>query len=722
MMQSRSSTNRTISVLPWLLSIACVGGTFAACDGGGESTSSSKGAAAGSAGTGNGGAGGTGEGGDIGFGGQLMMNNLTVVPPQATITITDKNQPVKVDFKALLDGNPITPSWSLDSYAAGSISQAGQFTTNGMVGGQFVVTARAGSTTATAILTIKVNISENVLVDPQDPGVSPANHTALEGMPQPDPGAMDNPPNASKILYPYDKTVMPRGLVAPLLQFSPGSIAPEDAKITMSSSVFSWQGYVHVKNPGVPQLYVPQDVWDAALQSAGGETLTIDVVKAAAGQAYGPAKTSIIVAPASLKGAVYYMTYETPGNGLYSVRPGVKEPAKLLIPGCVVCHSVSANGTHLATGADAAEYLAASGIYNVNENGDATQMTGAPAGLGGDTRGLSFATFTPDGKYVMRSQNNFWGGVNQLAWAIDDVNKQLKPATVVGLGPNIAALLPTISHDSKRYAFTNGPGEPVAFGTPSRSISLMDLNVDHATDTLTFSNRQLLIDNGPNGPVAKFTTFMPDADHIVLQEGEGYNVGFDSMLPTWGADSTYRTSTGRLHMIRISTGEHTELGVLNAGIADIDRQRNYEPFALPVTAGGYFWVVFTSIREYGNTYSGPNVRKQLWVAAISPNHAMGEDPSHPPFYLPNQTSTANERGFWALAPCRAVGAGCDTGDECCDGFCRPSDPNDPASTKVCQPPQSCSQTSEKCMVDSDCCEAASGTTCIGGFCTPKTPN
>lgn len=715
---------RPVSLLPWILSFVCVGGAFAACSAGNVEPTDASGATsgeAGKAGAGNGGAG--GEGGDLGFGGNLGMNILTVQPPQLTITITDKTTPVVADFKAYVDGNPITPSWSLDSYAAGSISPAGQFATTGMVGGRFVVTAQLGSNKATALLTVKVDVTENVMVDPNDPGVSPPNHTALEGTPLPDPGAADMPPNPTKILYPYDKTVMPRGMVAPLLQFSPGSIPPEDAKITMSSSVFTWNGYLHVPNGANPQLYVPQDVWDAAMQSAGGETLTIQVVKAAAGQAYGPSQTSIIVAPASLKGAVYYMTYEQPGNGLYSVRPGVKEAAKLLIPGCVVCHSVSANGTRLATGADDAAYAPYAGIYNVNENGDATHVTTSPAGLGGDSRGLSFATFTPDGKYVMRSQNNFWGGVNQLAWRIDDATSQMVPANVVGLGPTIAALLPAISHDNKRYAFTNGPGEPVAFGTPSRSISLMDLNVDPATDTLTFFNRQLLIDNGPTGSVAKFTTFMPDADHIVLQEGEGYyNASFDEMLPTWGPNSNYTTSTGRLHMIRISTGEHMELATLNAGIADIDRQRNYEPFALPVTAGGYFWVVFTSIREYGNTYSGPNVRKQLWVAAISPNHAAGQDPSHPPFYLSNQTATANERGFWALAPCRAVGASCETGDECCDGFCRPGDANDPSSPRVCKPPQGCSQTSERCDQDTDCCEAAAGTTCIGGFCTQKAPN
>ena len=143
---------------------------------------------------------------------------------------------------------------------------------------------------------------------------------------------MDPGPNPTKILYPYDQTVMPRGLVAPLLQFSPGNVPPEDALVSVSSTDFSWDGYIHLQNSGVPQFYMPQDVWDAALLTTGGQKLTISVTKASMGMAYGPAKTSIIVAPASLKGAVYYMTYQTPNNGLYSVLPGLKQPASCSSP------------------------------------------------------------------------------------------------------------------------------------------------------------------------------------------------------------------------------------------------------------------------------------------------------------------------------------------------------------------------------------------------------
>ena len=234
----------------------------------------------------------------------------------------------------------------------------------------------------------------------------------------------------------------------------------------------------------------------------------------------------------------------------------------------------------------------------------------------------------------------------------------------------------------------------------------MDLAIDPQSDTLTFTNRRLLLDNGANGAVAKFLTFLPDPQLLVLQEGEGYLKSYDEMLPTWDANSTYTGATGRLYMLNAATKEHLELATLNAGNAAIDRQRNYEPFALPIAAGGYYWVVFTSIREYGNTYQGADVRKQLWVAAISSNIQPGKDPSHPPFYLNSQSSTRNERGSWALAPCKADGGTCDTGDECCGGFCRPSDPNVPNSPKVCKPKMAgqCSQIAERCQTASDCCD------------------
>lgn len=645
---------------------------------------------------------------------------LTVDPPNATLTITSQTSPETQQFTALIDGKQqVAASWTLDNYDIVNIDPNGLTTTTGLLTGKVIVTASYGGKQATAELFVNVDLSEDV-----DPGVDPTNKAALGGAPQADPGASETPPNPTKFLYPYDETVMPKGLIAPLLMLSAGSLPPADAKVKLSSSSFSWQGYYHVADPNAPRLAVPQAIWDAALYSSQGKKLAVEVTKAVGGQAYGPYAIDIVVAPGSLRGVVYYMTYQEPSNGLWAVRPGDQQPAKQVKAGCVVCHSVAANGSFLSTGAEVSVQSAESGVYQVDLTGSATQISQSPAGLGGDSRGLSFGTWTPDGKFVMRSQNDFWGGVNQLAWKVDATGQKLDPATVVGLGAGVSAFLPAFSHDGKRYAFTQGNTEAAPPATPIRSIQVMDVVIDEnagAAGTLTFSNRQVVLDNGAGGKVTKYATFLPDSNLIVLQESAIYDPAHGGMLATRDANGVYGAADGKLTLIDIAASGHVELAGANSGVVAADAEKNYEPFALPIAAGGYYWVVFTSIRQYGNLQMGAAIRKQLWVAAISPNAPAGTDPSHPPFFLPNQTETKNERGFWALDPCKPKGDSCETGDQCCDGFCRPSDPTDPSSPKVCGEGDGCSQVSEKCDTDMDCCSHQTGIKCLGGYCSPPVP-
>jgi hypothetical protein len=151
---------------------------------------------------------------------------------------------------------------------------------------------------------------------------------------------------------------------------------------------------------------------------------------------------------------------------------------------------------------------------------------------------------------------------------------------------------------------------------------------------------------------------------------------------------------------------------------------------LPLAAGGYYWVVFTSRRKYGNIIvddpQDAQDRKKLWVAAIDINVANGENPpktmaydaSHPAFYLPGQELPAgNMRGFWALDPCKQVGNSCETGDECCSGYCRQSTGPDGGIIFACvTPPSGCSNEFEKCTTTADCCGASSGQICINSHC------
>jgi hypothetical protein len=94
------------------------------------------------------------------------------------------------------------------------------------------------------------------------------------------------------------------------------------------------------------------------------------------------------------------------------------------------------------------------------------------------------------------------------------------------------------------------------------------------------------------------------------------------------------------------------------------------------------------------------------------------DPSHPAFYLPGQEIHAgNSRGYWSVDPCRPDGSTCDTGDECCGGYCQSVNGN-----LVCtsdRPP--CSAEFEKCETTADCCGAAQGIVCINHICTQGAP-
>lgn len=695
----------------WILVLSCALAAFAACSSDeGSASNENAGGSSGSAGSSSGGNGGIAPP-------DGSTSQLTVDPPTATLTITSKTAPVSQQFKALWGPNQqeVTATWTLDTYDLGGVTAAGLFETTGFAGGKVTLTADYGGSKATAEAIVMVDLSEDVLADPNDPGPSAGNKAALQGPPAADP--------STTFLYPYDQTVMPKGLLAPLLQLSAGSLPPEDAKVSLKSQYFSWTGFYKVQNPAQPQLTVPQPVWDAALLSAQGQKLDVAVTKASTGQAYGPYAIQVVVAAGSLKGAVYYQTYEEPNNGLWVTRPGTQSPAQLLKAGCVVCHSVSANGKRLSTGSEDGAQAAQSGVYDVDTSGNVTQIAGTPAGLGGDTRNFSFGVFTPDGKYVTRSQNNFWGGPNQLAWRVDSATGMTQ-ANVVGLGPDVNALLPAFSPDGEFYAFTNG-GEASPLGTAGRSVSVMRVTIDDnagPAGTLTFSERKVVLDNGPGGAVTKYVTFLPDSDLIVLQESTSFYAGYDEMLPTYDPAGTPGAGNGRLFLVKASTGEHVELKRANAGNVAWDAEHNFEPFALPVPSGGYFWVVFTSNREYGNTFTGGNVRKQLWVMAVSPDWKPGEDPSHPPFFLPTQTTTKNERGFWALDPCKPQGDACQTGDECCGGCCRPSDPNNPQA-KTCTTCDSaeCKQLSEKCEQDSDCCYAETGIECLAGYCSPPIP-
>jgi hypothetical protein len=197
-----------------------------------------------------------------------------------------------------------------------------------------------------------------------------------------------------------------------------------------------------------------------------------------------------------------------------------------------------------------------------------------------------------------------------------------------------------------------------------------------------------------------------------------------------------------LWYVDLETHEIVRLDNANKGLQPQDATANYYPTVMPIAVGGYFWVFWTAVRDYGTKVMGraPSsdgdlpvaaleaIKKRIWVSAIKPKTVpMDEvtatpgpltDPSLPGFYLAGQSESGNVRAFAALNPCLADGSSCTSGLDCCCGFCR-TDDQGANGTCNCEPPM-CSKINEKCTTTADCCPVTDpdspAAMCIGGFC------
>lgn len=631
-------------------------------------------------------------------------------------------------------------TWLVDDTAIGSIGDDGIFRANGFVGGVVTVTARVGNSAVDTTLTVNVDITDNAgNLSTEDQA------TLIEG------GASDA---EFKWLYPYDGTVFPRGIVVPpSLQL--GGAAATSTYLKITAPYFSYQQFAEGSTP--VRLALPPEVWRGLTLTADGtEDVIVEATKTAGATASGPATAAWRIAPASIKGIIYYNTYNTFLSGvegdkgaIMRIRPG--QDAEILQSGCTVCHTVSANGNVLATG----QGFWGDGVgpgawdnavptdsvtYDLTEEGEAVQRN-----LSSEGRLYSFAALSPNGEIALVS------GIP------DGVAPPFVPRAILATGgfrsrlvntstgevitsPSLAravgyAQSPAFSPDGARVAFINGDRLPAA-----RVLSVMEFNGDVTTPV--FEDPIDLVTETTDA--LAWPSFLPDGKAIVFHQGDS----FDSSGFIIDANAPSDPRYAELRMVDVDTGEVNPLNAINGRLASgetylpygetAEARMNYEASVLPIAVGGYYWVLFTSRRAYGNTIApdgtitggdnpwgteaNPSPRKKIWIAAIDIDHTTA-DPSHPAFYFPGQElESGNMRAFAALAPCRQDGVGCETGADCCGGFCRQTGRNDDGTPILeCVPPpeNECSGIDEACLSDDDCCDP--NAQCINGFCAMPTP-
>ncbi len=604
---------------------------------------------------------------------------VTIEPQDPVLHIYDGVLPDPVDFTAIgmtMGGDEVELSgtWSYTNLDIATIGDSnGNFAANGQSGGTGTVAFDGGNgLQASTSATIKMHLTD-------DPGIAPEIKDDFGGAVDPDP--------SMTLVYPYNETVFPRGLTGPVIQWNGGG--PNDTYyIHAESETFEFEGWGQVPPPSrysFPAL--PTDVWLKLTASTEG-TIQLDIQRHDGNQAYLAETQTWTIAPANLTGTIYYWEVNT-GN-VVRIKPGDTGPENFIQkpPGitCVACHSVSKDGSRIA-----ASFHGGWSPWGTIDSGSGEVLHNSDISSG-------FQAISPDGSHVLWGHwdNGSFGTDNQLTLTEYNSNTPLAQFTVNAPG---TPSHPAWSGDGEKIAFSmRTDGNGLDFTQSNLWITGVDLMVP------SFFDATEIVVKDQDLTTTTFPTFSPDSQWIAFERA---------------SQARARQGRGEIWMTNLNGSMMMRLDRANGlgAITPEQQQTNFEPTFMPVSVGGYFWLVIGSERQYGNilTDTNPNSRrKQLWVTAIDANPVPGQDPSHPSFWLPGQElDNQNMRGEWALSPCKGLGESCQAGFDCCDGFCY--DPLEGDDLQCQEIPMGCSQLGEACDDASDCCDEQA--TCTFGFCT-----
>ena len=689
-------------------------------------------------------------GGEGGQDASVKANAVSIAwKPSAQSIVVDGKTPVArtYDLQATLkDGSKVTVlpdsvQFDRPDLATAKIGSTTTLTTPGTYAGTGTLHGVYGKLSATASFTVAVNRKDLN-------GVSAGVAAALDA-------AATADASLTSLLYPYDKTVFALGLTSPKIMWDAPN-AGDTYRFHLEQANYTYDTYAAVGQPA--QFRIDQAVWDiitASNKGAGtGLMLKVSRYDAASKQAFVSASETFSIAPESLRGAIYYWTAsETPlpdgaqgerRGHISRFRPGTgAAPVALNNGKCMGCHAVNAKGTVLVGDVDDINYRGfpatdpsvapysnwsktrAWASFDVS---NADSDAGAPLKLETNKFGAQIA-LTPDGTYVVfGGPTPVGGGATQPGSKFLSLGKVVDGTVIATSGlddVNIPAgkgmMMPSFSPDGTKMAVVISTLDTDNVIPDNTGTTIQYLDFTQATPV--FGNTLHALVDGADavftaqtGRGLAYPSFTPDSKAVA------FHVGVTSTGCHGKCDDTV-TDDGNLFIQPVSKGGIASPVAMKAASDPpnaAEASLSVEPTFNPDVRGGYSWVVFTSMRTWGNTPfpagvgPGPvNAKRRLWVAAV--DQTIGAiDPSHPAFFLEGQEDTPNMRGFWANATCtQTAPAGappnaCTAGYECCSGFC---------INKVCVDPSTvaCAGIGDSCTIAADCCNP-DAVSCVAGKC------
>jgi hypothetical protein len=676
-----------LAMLIALIALGAIFGVAVGCSGtlGGPGEAFGGGGASATSGTGTSTS--TGMGGDMcqincnttSSGGGGNPGQLVITPPSAALTVANGMIPTQ-QFKAMLGNTDVSNqvTWSYGRPEIGDIGAGAVFTPTGNVGGVAKLTASINKLSTDADVSVTIQKTVNTA------GLTPAQIGQF--------GAPNGGPDPSvNIVYPYKDTVFPLGVLAPEVMWNGGG-GGDIYQLTVTEKYYQYTEFFSAPPPSTHLVSEPD--WKSIEDSGSGpktDPVQVALTRMVGGTVYQPVSSVWHVAQGRLHGSVYY--WELPdacGNAatgrVLRIKPDSTATDQFYPTGtCYGCHTVSRDGKTMMASFDDAFPFPQRTI----------DLTQNPAQLGAIQNGPTgtFSAFNDKGDKILVSDDASSNSTKTLR-ILDASNASGLNGAPLG-GGNCGE--PAWSPDGKTIAgICNLNAFGWVFDAPNGDLTLADV----AADGFTTTNVRTLVPNSPGQGRPAYPSFAPGSEYLAFGR------------PTAGSRST---GQGQLWMVKTDGTEMKELSTAEAGL-----NNSYNPVFAPLRAGGYFWLVFISRRDYGNhqALKGAN-RQQLWITAIE-DPPSAADPSQPAFYMRGQEDCGkSENAYYALDPCKALGADCTSGVDCCGGQCV----KDPQTMMyVCgmpPPPGQCSQDGNSCKVKSDCCNTESD--CIDGFCQSAPP-
>jgi hypothetical protein len=579
-------------------------------------------------------------------GGDPSYESITVEPPQAALTVALGGTATQ-SYKAIgvLGGKTTDITAECDFIVASAFgTMNGPTLTAAPHGGATKVTATCGALTGTSDLTVMLTGAGTL------GGSTPQN--AGDIFTAAAPGA--DPAKTPAVLYPINGAVAPR------------NIPPIDVQWTAAQNdlfhVSLTSAYVDI------DLYttdlsaiMPAGHWEAVAASSAGEDLKITVeglAQASPAERFASAPIALTMSHDTIDKTALYYWASSQGNLMTQVFGEITAPTPVKAD-CTSCHSVSRSGSRIGysrcIGGDCSQIYAGFMRYDVSTGQWVDTVDANQKAISG-----SFSTFAPIGNPFKDDKQSIaivtqWPGKFEL---FDPDTGAVVPSNIADVashGPNAPryALMPDWSPDGASIVFVSAAIMGTWIDVGDGTLGVMSYSYQggqHVFGEPSFIVTQPI--TLPSGTYNNFffPSYSPDGSYIVFNAARAQWRNFnDAAAP------------GQRLMLTDAKGSWTvDLTALN-GEGDLDVTW---PHWAPGGTNDYYWIVFSSERDYGHKVTALNSNpqcvangvkqcKQLWIAAIDKTKLTGGmapiDPSAPPVWLPGQDIGAdNISPYWTV--------------------------------------------------------------------------